>query len=292
MEVRSQDDDPSTDALNLDHLTYEPRHLKGTTIDHDDLERHCPLDVGRHDPLLKDGSFKNAGPSMGILNKLPVELLHTVLLDLDLRSLIALRVVNRCVRLAVDALPHFNVIVTHTPNALRALLSVGLAHTFTCRTLYDTICSSTCVGCGDFGSFLYLLTCSRICFLCMIDEERFQPLTRAHAKAKFALDNRTLSSIPFLRTLPGIYSQWEKGQSFMDRVKPWRALSRDRRLHFEKTTSENYSSIYRIRVALRLRDYVDLLALRIRTISTREAAIPSASWGPSAYPGYSRLRAF
>ncbi len=66
-------------------------------LEPEDLERRCPLDNSRHDgPQISS--------SLGRLGALPIELLHTILLDLDLQSLTLLRCVNRRIRLTIDTL--------------------------------------------------------------------------------------------------------------------------------------------------------------------------------------------
>lgn len=99
---------------NLNHPTYPRTAFKGAMLEPESFERGCPLDNGRQDG-------REISSSRGRLEILPVELLHTILLDIDLESLTALRSVNRCIRLTIDTLWKYNEIITHAPNSLRAL---------------------------------------------------------------------------------------------------------------------------------------------------------------------------
>ena len=37
----------------------------------------------------------------------------------------------------------------------------------TCEMLYYKLCTAECEQCGDFGSYLYILTYERVCSLCL-----------------------------------------------------------------------------------------------------------------------------
>ena len=81
---------------NIPLLTHQ-RNNQGAMLDPKLLERDCPLDNGRHE------AGKQAH-DLGILEKLPQELLYLMFIDLDLQSLTHLRAVNRRARSAVDSL--------------------------------------------------------------------------------------------------------------------------------------------------------------------------------------------
>ncbi|EQL02064.1 hypothetical protein G6O67_005618 [Ophiocordyceps sinensis] len=60
----------------------------------------------------------------GVLDRLPLETLHEILFELDLRTLVALRRVNRRGRELVGSLPQWNAISKHARNALRGILAL------------------------------------------------------------------------------------------------------------------------------------------------------------------------
>jgi hypothetical protein len=188
---------------NLHHLTHHRTGFKGAMLEPADLERGCPLDNSRHDD-------KQDTATLGTLETLPVELLQMILLDLDLQSLTSLRCVNRRTRLTIDTLWQYNEIITHASNSLRAALSINVGTSISCRQLHTELCSQECVTCGRFGAFLYLLTCSRVCYVCLVENPRFLPLTPKHARIAFGLSSYETGKLPTAITLLGIYSHSSK----------------------------------------------------------------------------------
>ncbi|KAI9825618.1 MAG: hypothetical protein M1832_000962 [Thelocarpon impressellum] len=213
---------------NLDRLTNQ-RDLGGAMLKPELLELACPLDNGRH-----DGDETTGQPlrDLGRLERLPLELLHSTLLDLDLQSLTTLRAVSRRARSVVDALPQYRDIVTHAAASLRAALSLNVASWIFCRMLHRELCSKTCVNCSHFGATLYLLNCSRVCYPCLNDDLRLLPLTPTNARSAFGLGSLELSSLPTARSLPGRYAFSDKirrtRSAWLDR---WEAREAGIRLH-------------------------------------------------------------
>jgi len=188
--------------LNLHHLTHHRTGFKGAMLEPVDLERGCPLDNGLHE--------KQDTATLGNLKTLPVELIKMILLDLDLPSLTTLRRVNRRTRLTIDTLLQYSEIIRYASNSLRAALSIKVGASISCRQLYTELCSQECVACGRFGAFLYLLTCSRVCYVCLVEDPRFLPLTPKHARIAFGLSSYETDKLPTAITLPGIYSHNSK----------------------------------------------------------------------------------
>lgn len=195
-------------AVRLRHLTYQRTDLKGIMIDPDALERNCPLDNGQIGK--SDSSHRLSRFTLGTIDTLPSEICSAVLLELDLQTLTDFRSVNRRAKIIVDSIPQYKEVVASGPNTLRAVLSTGVAQYLSSRSLYNALCAQACGKCGDFGAFLYLLTCSRVCFLCLIEDCQFLPMTTTLAKEAYGLNRRTLSALPTLRSLPGTYSQMQK----------------------------------------------------------------------------------
>ena len=104
--------------------------------------------------------------NLGDLDSLPIELLQTTLSLLDLRTLMEFRRVNQRSLQLVAALPQYKVISSYGLNALRGALSIGIGQWITCNDLFTALCTAECKECGDFGGYLFLLTCTRVCFLC------------------------------------------------------------------------------------------------------------------------------
>ena len=137
-------------------------------------------------------------------------MIQEILIQLDIRTFINFRYTNKLAVLATDYLHQFKAITTHARNALQGILCVGPGGWITCQTLYEKICTYGCEHCGDFGGYLYLLTCKRVCFLCLSRERNYLPLLRSHARLMFGLGRQTVEPLPHMRILPGVYSPNEK----------------------------------------------------------------------------------
>lgn len=144
--------------------------------------------------------------TIGVLNRLPAELLYILFPLFDLWTLNAFRCVNSRALDIVELLPEYIAIKQHALNALRGILCIQVGRAITCRELYDTLCSDECENCGEFGEHIYLFSCQRVCYHCLAREERFLPLSSSRAKRKFGLDNTTLKTLPTMRIKSGIYT--------------------------------------------------------------------------------------
>lgn len=145
--------------------------------------------------------------SAGLLDRLPVELLHLTLTHLDIRSLINLRLTNRRTAEIVDCHPQFRAVSTHARNSLRGILAIGTGRWITCATLYEKLCTSKCDCCGGQGGYLYLITCKRVCFQCLSLSQSYQPLRLDMAGGPvFDVEMSILRTLPRMTALPGTYA--------------------------------------------------------------------------------------
>ncbi|KAI1301108.1 hypothetical protein F5Y03DRAFT_363084 [Xylaria venustula] len=146
---------------------------------------------------------------LGSLDRLPLELLHDVLLRLDIRSLLNFRQTNLRTRLTVDALKQYQMVVSHGLDLFCALLRTRLAIGTSLFDFYYALCTKACTVCGGFGGFISLLTWSRCCFTCLQGalETQVQPL--AAVRRQFHLTKVELGQLRSFKTLPGIYSMNE-----------------------------------------------------------------------------------
>ncbi|KAL7943429.1 hypothetical protein V8C42DRAFT_106875 [Trichoderma barbatum] len=164
------------------HLTYPSLRLNDHNLD-DNLPSFQPQPE-------KDGFCPQSTTNIGALDALPPELIQKILSQLDLRTLADFRLVNRRARELVNFVPEYNAITTHAHNALRGILSIKTGRWITCNTLYERLCTPKCEQCGDFGGYLYLITCKRVCFLCLSHDRLFLPLVPRHVNRKFGLDHQ------------------------------------------------------------------------------------------------------
>jgi len=147
---------------------------------------------------------------LGTLDILPLELLQGLLSQLDLYTLTGFRRVNRRAIEVVESIPQYKAVTTHARNVLRGILSIETGQWISCETVYEKLCTAECEQCGDFGGYLYILTCERVCFLCFSEGKRYLPLRRSHAIRKFGVNRQILNTLPCMRSIPGTYSPNEK----------------------------------------------------------------------------------
>lgn len=146
-------------------LTYSHPSRPDFTLDDNDLALRCPLDNG-HFP-------KTPQHDLDLLDRLPLDLLQPLLTQLDLCTLTDLRRINQRGRDVVDSIPEYRIIITHAPDALRALLSVKAARYVTCESLYVKLCMSQCEHYEKFGGYLYLLTCKHLYYDYLIRRDEY-----------------------------------------------------------------------------------------------------------------------
>ncbi|KXN82004.1 hypothetical protein AN958_03302 [Leucoagaricus sp. SymC.cos] len=128
--------------------------------------------------------------------------------QLDVRTLVNFRCVNRRALQLVHSIPSYKAIVAHAPVVLRGILSIEVGRWITCDMLYDELCTAECRTCGDFGGFLYILgTCKRVCYLCFSTEQKcYLPLSRREAMRKFGLSQKIVDGLPRMKSIPGLYT--------------------------------------------------------------------------------------
>jgi hypothetical protein len=182
----------------LDALTYPSAQPQEFTLD-DNLPTPKLL-------LIDSPDRKPPEFDLGALGLLPTELLQGLLPQLDLCSLTQFRRVNRRATEVVESLLQYRAIATHASNVLQGALKTGAGKWISCETVYEKLCAAECEQCGDFGGYLYILTCKRVCFLCLSEDDTYLPLLRRHAIRRFGINYQVLETLPCLTSLPGEYS--------------------------------------------------------------------------------------
>ena len=168
----------------------------------DMLARCCPLDNSQKrchgEPIFS-----------GMLETLPRELQNLIFVQLDLQSLTNLRRVSQNSRLVVDDISQYKIIRAQAPQLLRAVLCHGIGPWTLIKDLFDALTSQACTLCGDFGPFIYLLSCSRACYACIFFDPQFCPRLASSVKAKYELDDKAMAGLPTLRSLPRFSAHWQ-----------------------------------------------------------------------------------
>ncbi|CAG8886504.1 unnamed protein product [Penicillium egyptiacum] len=113
---------------------------------------------------------------LGSLEIMPLEVLRMVILRLNIQLITHFRRVNRRARLVVDQIPQYKQIIVHAPASIRGCLSIRTGFSFSCQDLYDKLRTADCNSCSDFGGYLYLVTCRRVCFLYFTEKTDYLPL--------------------------------------------------------------------------------------------------------------------
>lgn len=249
----------SMDATELRYLTYSRGDICDRTIDTEYLQNDCPLDqTSSKTPSASHMQEETA--SLGRFDKLPLETTQNIFSYLDLSTLTLLRFISRRTNLLVDSLLAYKEVITHCPNALRALLRTQTAQYFTATNLYDTLKAQECFICGRFGALLYLLECRRCCWGCLTSVEDLLPICKASAKFLYRFDAQTMAVIPTLFNVPGYYGLKQnqtphmraKGGKRVAMVAYGAARKACAELQDEDTLADNYDkAIEETRVALR-----------------------------------------
>ncbi|KAH8702829.1 hypothetical protein GQ44DRAFT_631205 [Phaeosphaeriaceae sp. PMI808] len=179
---------------NWRELSYRQLNLDDHTLDKNLPEYATPL------------QRKPAKRNAGVLETLSLELLQLILAQLDLRSVLNVRYVNRRCADLVDSLPELRTIARYGQNALRGSLAINTAATISVEKLYQQLFKKSCKNCGDFAPYLYLITCARVCFHCLSNADQYCPLGIDLIKRKYGLNYNVIQSLPQMRCLPGVYS--------------------------------------------------------------------------------------
>lgn len=152
---------------------------------------------------------RTSDTGLGTLGVLPLELLHDVVLRLDIHSLFNFRQANLGSRQIVDSVHQYQMVVKHGLNLLRALLRTRLAIGVSLLDFYHALCTKACALCGEFSGFVSLLTWTRCCYACLQKAPEIQVQSLASIRKQFNLTKGQLKPLKSFKTLPGIYTIWK-----------------------------------------------------------------------------------
>ncbi|KAK3317626.1 hypothetical protein B0T19DRAFT_446581 [Cercophora scortea] len=178
------------------------------TVGTQDLALHCPLTlpIANSDPQVLQPS-----QLMGQLDRLPDELITPIFVQLDIPTLCALRCVNKRAHQLVSFIPQFRILHEHYPEILQAIIGCRATH-FDLLTLYRTLHTTRCISCSAPGAFLYLISCSRVCYQCFTTNILFLPVFTTASLNATGLPQRQLEyKVPHIRSIRGTYAhRWQK----------------------------------------------------------------------------------
>ncbi|KAF4968637.1 hypothetical protein FSARC_4012 [Fusarium sarcochroum] len=143
--------------------------------------------------------------SLGYLDVLPTEVSSMILNMLDLRSLSRVLRASFKGKRTVEALPAWQDIREHAPTVLPALGGTQLIKYHSISLVYQTLRESRCVSCFEFGGFLFMPTCERVCYECLFRNDGLWVVGLDDAEYYFRLTVDQLQQIPIMQTIPGTY---------------------------------------------------------------------------------------
>jgi hypothetical protein len=130
-------------------------------LDANGLVRRCPLDYTRHDTSLSSQIQCN---NLGTFDRLPAELQHLILEELDLQSLLTFRRMNRKALHFINNLSSWRKILVHAPNTIRMAIGLKVASRFSLKHLFEVLCEKHCPSCGKFAPMINIFTLQRLCY--------------------------------------------------------------------------------------------------------------------------------
>ncbi|KAH7377711.1 hypothetical protein BKA66DRAFT_467671 [Pyrenochaeta sp. MPI-SDFR-AT-0127] len=165
--------------------------------------------------------------SLGDLDRLSLDLIHEICLQLDIMSIFYLRQTNARARHVVNALHEYQIVTTHALNPFCALLRTHSASRVTLLDFYRLLCTQICSLCNyQYGDLVYLPTWIRFCSHCLrCGDDRICISKLSSVKRVLLLSKRSLAQLPALRTLPGIYDRDESRSGRITIVPTQSALS-------------------------------------------------------------------
>lgn len=157
----------SEEAFPIENLSDRDVVIQATTFtDNSKLQSKCISNTQLVTTHPKDLVIGRPTVGIGLLNRLPTELLWRILPQLDLASLDSLRRVNRHAREIVISLPEICRIEKVAGNVLLALVATELARDRTLHDIEDLLLTESC-KCSEYASLVFLPTLTKVCLPCL-----------------------------------------------------------------------------------------------------------------------------
>ena len=211
----------------LSLLSYRPCELLNAMITFTSFPNSQNLTTTEAHSTLSNHVRTDRVSSLGILDRLPPELMSMILHTLDVQSIARFASVSFRGNTFVQSQRAYQDLVTFAPHALLALGRVGLIGLHSIAELHNALQTERCTICIEYGAFLFLPTCERCCWECLRYNPSFRMLLPKEAKRYFGLSERHLKQLPTLEVIPGKYGISAKptpGHCRLVSVKAARAL--------------------------------------------------------------------
>jgi hypothetical protein len=144
--------------------------------------------------------------SLGTLDRLPLEIQHSILNMLDLQTISHISRVSSHALAVVQFLPTYRELLQHAPYIVDVLGRTKLLGLHTLIQLRRVLRSDRCESCPEYGAFLFLPTCVRCCWECMMVKPSLRAISPKQAKRYFGLKDRHVQQLPTMHTIPDVYS--------------------------------------------------------------------------------------
>lgn len=196
----------------FDEIIMDPtsdKHTDEDLVSHFGFKYHHPDDgmvrVSKEEAPSASRLCHERPSSAGLLNQLPVEIIHMILDSLDFQSISRLSRASLRTHELVVAFPTLAVFIQHAPQALLAFGRTRTLAYHSANDLLSALSSNTCASCGQFGTYLCLLTCQRCCWQCLDINPALWALPPTTATKLFSLSTKQVATLPTIFTLPGFY---------------------------------------------------------------------------------------
>ncbi len=214
------------------------------------LSRRIPQANAHHVSFKwRDHEFLDLNTDLGSLGVFSLEVLHQILHQLDIGSLARLQCASQGMKRAVGSLPMLRALLDFDPAIIRGIAATKTGSLIVCRELYDKFCSRVCDTCDEAGTYLYLLTCKRVCAQCLTQTYQYRPMRPLQAKTWYGVNNETLRRLPGL-TVPTYRTRCGAARSSnssfyyrIPKVTGWRLIDQTALM---KASMRKYGSFFRI----------------------------------------------
>lgn len=143
---------------------------------------------------------------LGLLSRLPLELLHAIFQHLDLPSIDSLLSISSETSRILQSQPHYAKLAQHAPHLLRTFAQVHSARHLTLKYIATSLLTSkSCSNCGAFAGFYSLLTDRRVCRTCICEEDEFEAWEWSKCSRHFELDPESIGEFKHVRPVRGRY---------------------------------------------------------------------------------------
>lgn len=188
-----------TEEELIKRLSHRPMRFLNSMITVDDPQAAlpvCPEEARPHE---------DRPCSLGLFDRLPLEIIHLFLGQLDLHSITQFSQVAVRGRPTVLSLPAYQALMRHAPQTLAALRLTKLMRTHSISQLFATLTSACCATCPAYGPYLFLPACERCCWICLQNNPARRVTTQAKARQAFVLSLKQVRKLPILFSIPGRY---------------------------------------------------------------------------------------